>query len=67
MVLKSARMGVPIIVSRNGTTQMGDELAKRLGLAPFGRATNGNFIGHCGFDRIDARAEPAAGGPAQAG
>jgi HD-GYP domain-containing protein (c-di-GMP phosphodiesterase class II) len=32
MVLKSAQMGVPIIVSRSGVTQMGHELGTRLGL-----------------------------------
>ena len=31
MVIKSAQMGVPIIVSRSGVTQMGHELATRLG------------------------------------
>jgi hypothetical protein len=39
MVIKSAQMGVPIVVSRSGITQMGLELAERLGLALFGRAT----------------------------
>ena len=38
MVIKSAQMGVPIIVSRSGVTQMGYELASALGMALFGRA-----------------------------
>ena len=38
MVIKSAQMGMPIIVSRNGVTQMGHELAERLGMTLFGRA-----------------------------
>jgi FdhD protein len=58
MVIKSAQMGVPIIVSRSGITQMGYELAVRLGLALFGRAMNRHFIGYCGFDRFDAEPEP---------
>ena len=58
MVIKSAQMGVPIIVSRSGITQMGYELALRLGLALFGRATNRHFICYCGFDRFDAQPEP---------
>jgi FdhD protein len=58
MVLKSAQMGVPIIVSRSGITQMGHELATRLGLALFGRATNRHFICYSGFDRFDAQPEP---------
>ena len=58
MVIKSAQMGVPIVVSRSGITQMGLDLADRLGLALFGRATNRHFICYCGFDRFDAQPEP---------
>jgi FdhD protein len=58
MVIKSAQMGVPIVVSRSGITQMGLELADRLGLALFGRATHRHFICYCGFDRFDAEPEP---------
>ena len=54
MVMKAAQMGVPIIVSRNGITQMGYELAVRLGMTLFGRARNRHFICYCGFDRFDA-------------
>jgi FdhD protein len=59
MVMKSAQMGVPIVVSRSGITQMGLELGQRLGLALFGRATNRHFICYCGFERFDAEPEPA--------
>lgn len=59
MVIKSAQMGVPIVVSRSGITQMGHELANRLGLALFGRATNRHFICYSGFDRFDSQPEPA--------
>ncbi|MEP7301565.1 MAG: formate dehydrogenase accessory sulfurtransferase FdhD [Caldimonas sp.] len=58
MVIKSAQMGVPIVVSRSGITQMGHELATRLGLALFGRAMNRHFICYSGFDRFDAEPEP---------
>jgi len=51
-------MGVPVIVSRSGATQMGHELAERLGLTLFGRAMNRHFICYCGFDRFDAEPEP---------
>ncbi|HUN91994.1 MAG TPA: formate dehydrogenase accessory sulfurtransferase FdhD [Burkholderiaceae bacterium] len=51
MVIKSARMGVPIIVSRNGVTAMGHDLASRLGMALFGRAAARKFICYCGFER----------------
>jgi len=58
MVIKSAQMGVPIVVSRSGITQMGYEVASRLGLALFGRAMNRHFICYCGFERFDAQPEP---------
>jgi len=59
MVIKSAQMGVPIIVSRSGITQMGHQLAVQLGLALFGRATNKHFICYSGFARFDSQPEPA--------
>jgi FdhD protein len=59
MVIKSAQIGVPIIVSRSGITQMGHQLAKQLGLALFGRATNRHFICYSGFERFDSQPEPA--------
>jgi len=58
MVIKSAQMGVPVIVSRSGITQMGYEVARQLGLALFGRATNRHFICYTGFERFDAQPEP---------
>ncbi|RZT97638.1 formate dehydrogenase accessory sulfurtransferase FdhD [Rivibacter subsaxonicus] len=60
MVIKSAQMGVPIVVSRSGITQMGYQLAQRLGLALFGRAVNRHFIAYTGFDRFDAQPELAS-------
>lgn len=67
MVIKSAQMGVPIVVSRSGITQMGHALATQLGLALFGRATNRHFLCYSGFDRFDgdpALAQPPAVPPA---
>ena len=58
MVIKSAQMGVPIIVSRSGITQMGHQLANQLGLALFGRATNRHFICYSSFERFDSQPEP---------
>jgi FdhD protein len=58
MVMKSAQLGVPIIVSRNGVTQMGYELAVKLGMTLFGRASQRHFICYCGFERFDADPEP---------
>ncbi|MEK8052656.1 formate dehydrogenase accessory sulfurtransferase FdhD [Ideonella sp. DXS22W] len=59
MVMKSAQMGVPIVVSRNGVTQMGHELATRLGMTLFGRAANRHFLCYTGFERFDAEPLPA--------
>ena len=58
MVMKSAQLGVPIVVSRNGVTQMGYELAVKLGMTLFGRASQRHFICYCGFERFDAEPEP---------
>lgn len=44
MIIKAAQMGIPIVVSRSGITQMGFELAERLGLCAIGRATNKHFL-----------------------
>jgi FdhD protein len=59
MVMKSAQMGVPIIVSRNGITQMGHALAMQLGITLIGRAKNRHFICYSGFERFDSEPEPA--------
>jgi FdhD protein len=64
MVMKAAQMGVPIIVSRNGVTQMGHELAQRLGMTLFGRAANRHFLCYTGFERFDAEPLPPPEHPA---
>ena len=58
MVMKAAQMGVPIVVSRNGVTAMGHELASRLGMALFGRAANKHFLCYSGAERFDSEPEP---------
>ena len=58
MVMKAAQMGVPIVVSRNGVTQMGHTFASRLGMTLFGRAANRHFICYTGFERFDSEPEP---------
>ena len=58
MVMKAAQMGVPIIVSRNGVTAMGHELASRLGMTLFGRAANRHFLCYIGAERFDSEPEP---------
>jgi len=58
MVMKSAQIGVPIIVSRNGVTAMGHEMAHKLGMTLFGRAANRHFLCYTGFERFDSEPEP---------
>ena len=52
MVIKSALMGVPIVVSRSGITQMGQQVAERLGLCTIGRAMNRRFLCFSGVHRL---------------
>jgi FdhD protein len=53
MVIKAAQSGVPIVVSRNGVSAMGYELAKKFGMALFGRAVNRRFQCYVGEERLD--------------
>lgn len=59
MVIKSAQMGVPIVVSRSGITQMGHEVAQRIGLCTIGRATNKRFLCYTGPERLQLQPELA--------
>jgi FdhD protein len=58
MVMKSAQIGVPIIVSRNGVTAMGYDMASKLGMTLFGRAANRHFLCYTGTERFDSEPEP---------
>jgi FdhD protein len=53
IVIKAAQSGVPILVSRNGVSAMGYELAKKFGMALFGRAMNRRFHCYVGEERLD--------------
>lgn len=59
MVIKSAQMGVPIVVSRSGITQMGLDVAQRLGLCTIGRATNKRFLCYSAAHRVQLQPELA--------
>ena len=52
MVIKSAQMGVPIVVSRSGITQMGHQVAQSVGLCAIGRATNKRFVCYASVHRL---------------
>lgn len=69
MVIKSAQMGVAVVVSRSGITQMGLEVAQRVGLCAIGRATHKRFLCYANTQRLllDAVPPPApVAGPASA-
>jgi FdhD protein len=59
MIIKSAQMGVAIVVSRSGITQMGHDIAQRLGLCAIGRATNKHFLCYCAAQRLRLQPELA--------
>ena len=44
MVIKTVRMGIPILVSRSGFTAWGVELARKAGLTLIGRARGKRFV-----------------------
>ncbi len=52
MVIKTVRMGIPILVSRSGFTAWGVELARKSGLTLIGRARGKRFVALSGEDRI---------------
>ena len=52
MVIKSAQMGIALVVSRSGITQMGYDIAQQLGLCAIGRAVNKHFVGYTGLQRL---------------
>lgn len=66
MVIKCALMGVSLLVSRSGVTQMGYDIAERLGIALFARCTNRHFLQYTAphrfisepLERMSAGAQP---------
>ncbi|WP_382161110.1 formate dehydrogenase accessory sulfurtransferase FdhD [Hydrogenophaga sp. ANAO-22] len=60
MVIKSAQMGVAVVVSRSGITQMGLDVALRVGLCAIGRATNQRFLCYANPQRLVLDAVPPA-------
>ena len=58
MVIKSAQMGVAVVVSRSGITQMGLDVAQRVGLCAIGRATNKHFLCYTHPERLVLDAVP---------
>jgi FdhD protein len=62
MVMKSAQMGVAVVVSRSGITQMGYDVATRLKLCTIGRATNKHFLCYTSPERMALDPSLSVGG-----
>jgi FdhD protein len=52
MVIKTVRMGIPILISRSGFTAWGVELARKANLTLIGRARGKRFVALAGESRI---------------
>jgi FdhD protein len=52
MVIKTVRMGIPILISRSGFTAWGVELARKANLTLVGRARGKRFVALAGENRI---------------
>ncbi|MDT3273467.1 formate dehydrogenase accessory sulfurtransferase FdhD [Shewanella sp. SP2S2-4] len=60
MVIKVAKMGIPILLSRSGVTQMGLALAQQLGITIIARAKGRHFLVYHGSENLqfDANTTP---------
>ena len=52
MVIKTVRMGIPILISRSGFTAWGVDLARQAGLTLIGRARGKRFVALAGQERL---------------
>ena len=52
MVIKTARMGIPILVSRSGFTAWGVDLARQVGMTLIGRMKGRRFLVLAGDERV---------------
>jgi len=75
MVIKGAQMGIPFLLSRSGTTQMGHAVAGQVGMSLLARCSGHHFLLLSGAERLvfepdwlaaleAARLRPAAATPA---
>jgi FdhD protein len=59
MVIKTALMGIPALVSRSGFTAWGVEIARQVGLTLIGRMKGQRFVCLAGEERLIRDADPA--------
>lgn len=60
MVIKTALMGIPVLVSRSGFTAWGVEIAQDLGLTLIGRMRGQRFVCLSGDERLIRDVDPAS-------
>jgi FdhD protein len=58
MVIKTAQMGIPFLVSRSGLTEMGHRIATRVGMTMLGRAVNKHYLLFTGRERFVKTVSP---------
>ncbi|MCG6871801.1 MAG: formate dehydrogenase accessory sulfurtransferase FdhD [Gammaproteobacteria bacterium] len=58
IVMKSALMGIPVLLSRSGITQMALELAKDLGIVMIARAKGKHFLVYNGDEQVEFDQKP---------
>ena len=58
IVMKTAQMGIPVLLSRSGVTNMGLELAQELGVTMIARAKGKHFLVYNGAEHIVYNARP---------
>lgn len=58
IVMKTAQMGIPVLLSRSGVTNMGLELAQELGVIMIARAKGKHFLVYNGAEHIIYDARP---------
>jgi len=58
MVIKVAQMGIPVLLSRSGITQMGLEIARRVGVTLIARAKGDHFLVYHGAENLEFDAKP---------
>jgi FdhD protein len=52
IMMKTAFMGIPVLISRSGVTQMSLELARDMGMVVIGRAKASRFLVYNGADQV---------------
>jgi FdhD protein len=52
MVIKCAQMRIPFLVSRSGLTQMGHQIAQKVGITMLGRASGRHYLAFTGKERL---------------